>query len=278
MLWLKLRVDGGIDLHFRVRGSHKLNQRSGDDWCLIDLAVKSYQLNYGLYDDEALEVFDVLWLEETLEAALKGEDDDHIHYEPIEPYMIFDIYPRRKFGNKTFPFMEWKIILWNGAPSESSITLGIYDEEMRLLLLYLKYARGAYREGNQEIQKMLKDGNLYGDVMPDTHLEKIAEDKQEETLGQRIRAQRIRLGMTQEELAEALYVEKSIISYYENDKKEMRASGLAEIAKVLQTMPNYLLGFADNNDGFADEALGLLRDVKDQSVREILLKQIRALI
>ena len=52
----------------------------------------------------------------------------------------------------------------------------------------------------------------------------------EETL-----AQRIRLGMPQEELAEALYVEKSIISYYENDKKEMRVSGLAEIAKVLQT-------------------------------------------
>ena len=70
---------------------------------------------------------------------------------------------------------------------------------------------------------------------------------------------------------------KSIISYYENDKKEMRASGLAEIAKVLQTTPNYLLGFVDN-DGFADEALGLLRDVKDQSEREILLKQIRALI
>ena len=68
------------------------------------------------------------------------------------------------------------------------------------------------------------------------------------------------------------------ISYSENDKEEMRASGLAEIAKVLQTTPNYLLGFADNNDGFADEALGLLRDVKDQSVREILLKQIRALI
>ena len=58
----------------------------------------------------------------------------------------------------------------------------------------------------------------------------------------------------------------------------MRASGLAEIAKVLQTTPNYLLGFADNNDGFADEALGLLRDVKYQSVREILLKQIMALI
>ena len=93
----------------------------------------------------------------------------------------------------------------------------------------------------------------------------------EETLGQRIRAQRIRLGMTQEELAEALYVEKSTISYYENDKKEMRASGLAELAKVLHTTPNYLLGFAENNDDFAHEALGLLQDVKDQAAREVLL-------
>ena len=40
---------------------------------------------------------------------------------------------------------------------------------------------------------------------------------------------------TREDFDEALYVEKSIISYYENDQKEMRASGLAEIAKVLQT-------------------------------------------
>ena len=56
----------------------------------------------------------------------------------------------------------------------------------------------------------------------------------EETLGQRIRAQRIRLGMTQEELAEALYVEKSIISLRKMIRREMRASGLAEIAKVLR--------------------------------------------
>ena len=79
-------------------------------------------------------------------------------------------------------------------------------------------------------------------------------------------------------LGSARFLSQLDISYYENDKEEMRASGLAEIAKVLQTTPNYLLGFADNNDGFADEALGLLRDVKDQSVREILLKQILGLL
>ena len=43
-------------------------------------------------------------------------------------------------------------------------------------------------------------------------------------------------------------------------------------------MRDFFLLIFGNNDGFADEALGLLRDVKYQSVREILLKQIRALI
>ena len=98
----------------------------------------------------------------------------------------------------------------------------------------------------------------------------------EETLGQRIRAQRIRLGMTQEELAEALFVEKSTISYYENDKKEMRAGGLAEMAKVLQTTPNYLLGYAYSDDDFLSEALSLLEGIKDETVKKVLLAQIKA--
>ena len=63
--------------------------------------------------------------------------------------------------------------------------------------------------------------------------EKMSKLNNETTLGQRIRAQRIRMGMTQEELAELLYMKKSTISYYENDKKEMRASGLADLAKAL---------------------------------------------
>ena len=98
----------------------------------------------------------------------------------------------------------------------------------------------------------------------------------EETLGQRIRAQRIRLGMTQEELAEALFVEKSTISYYENDKKEMRASGLAEMARVLQTTPNYLLGYTYSDDDFLSETLSLLEGIKDETVKKVLLAQIKA--
>jgi len=91
-----------------------------------------------------------------------------------------------------------------------------------------------------------------------------------------ILAPRDSLGMTQEELAEALFVEKSTISYYENDKKEMRASGLAEMARVLQTTPNYLLGYTYSDDDFLSEALSLLEGIKDETIKIVLLAQIKA--
>ena len=74
----------------------------------------------------------------------------------------------------------------------------------------------------------------------------------EETLGQRIRAQRIRLGMTQEELAD-----------------------------VLQTDPNYLIlgeKAPEAANGFMNEAEGLFSKITDPKVQEMLLKQIRALV
>ena len=96
----------------------------------------------------------------------------------------------------------------------------------------------------------------------------------EETMGQRIRAQRIRLGMTQEELAEILYLKKSTISYYENDKKEMKASSLSELARALHTTPDYLLGF--EKDPFVTEAMRLLQSIRDEQVKTFLLAQIKA--
>lgn len=65
----------------------------------------------------------------------------------------------------------------------------------------------------------------------------------EETLGQRIKAQRIRMGYTQESLAEAMCVPKSTISAYENDKVDIKGSVLIELSHYLYTTPNYLLGF-----------------------------------
>ena len=65
------------------------------------------------------------------------------------------------------------------------------------------------------------------------------------TLGERIREQRILMQMTQEELAEELYVKKSTISMYENDKVDIKGSILIELSGFLHSSPNYLLGMEE---------------------------------
>ena len=103
----------------------------------------------------------------------------------------------------------------------------------------------------------------------------------EETLGQRIRAQRIRLGMTQEELAKATFIPKPTISNYENDRIDIKSSVIAELAKALEADPNYLImgkKATESNNRFVDEAADLLSKITDPKVQELLLKQIRALV
>ena len=103
----------------------------------------------------------------------------------------------------------------------------------------------------------------------------------EETLGQRIRAQRMRLGMTQEELAEITFIPKPTISNYENDRIDIKSSVIAELAKALETDPNYLIlgeKAPEVANGFMNEAEGLFSKITDPKVQEMLLKQIRALV
>ena len=101
----------------------------------------------------------------------------------------------------------------------------------------------------------------------------------ENTLGARIKAQRIRCGMTQEELAEVMCIPKSTISAYENDKVDIKSSVIVELAKVLETDANYLLGMEDSEeDAFINEAMELLKKIKDEKVKHLLLRQIEATV
>lgn len=100
----------------------------------------------------------------------------------------------------------------------------------------------------------------------------------ENTLGARIKAQRIRCGMTQEELAEAMCIPKSTISAYENDKVDIKSSVIVELSKVLETDANYLLGIeAPEEDAFVYEAMELLKQIRDEKIKRLLLKQIGVL-
>lgn len=100
----------------------------------------------------------------------------------------------------------------------------------------------------------------------------------EETLGQRIKAARIRKGYTQEELAEVMHVTKATLSAYENDKVDIKGSVLIELSVHLDTNPNYLLGFEDGSeDSFIKKAEALLLYIKDKRAQEMLLAQITAI-
>ena len=103
----------------------------------------------------------------------------------------------------------------------------------------------------------------------------------EETLGQRIKAQRIRMGWTREELAERTIISKPTISNYENDKIDIKSSVMAELAEALQTDPNYLImgeKASESDNRFVSEAAELFSKITDPMVQEMLLKQIRALV
>lgn len=63
----------------------------------------------------------------------------------------------------------------------------------------------------------------------------------EKTIGQRIKECRIKLGMTQQDLADALYIPKTTVSSYERDVVDMKMGIIKELAKVLHTTVGYLI-------------------------------------
>ena len=64
-----------------------------------------------------------------------------------------------------------------------------------------------------------------------------------ETLG--IRTLRLNLGITQPQLAEMVGVSKAVISFWENDINEPKASYVKILAKCLNVTSDYLLGLED---------------------------------
>ena len=70
-------------------------------------------------------------------------------------------------------------------------------------------------------------------------------------IGKRIKAKRIELGMTQEDLANRLgYKSKTTIAKIENGTNDITQSRVVDFANVLNTTPAYLMGW--NNEANAN--------------------------
>ena len=100
----------------------------------------------------------------------------------------------------------------------------------------------------------------------------------EKTVGMRIRECRVKMGMTQDELAEVLMTKKSTISAYENDKIDIKISILKQIAKVLDTTVFYLVGEQDENISAEVMQMAMvLQQIQSKELRKVAIKQLKVL-
>ena len=65
------------------------------------------------------------------------------------------------------------------------------------------------------------------------------------TIGEKIKARRIELGMTTEELGQLIGVQRSAVTKYEKDKIDLKSKQLQEIAKALDVPATSLLADDD---------------------------------
>lgn len=101
----------------------------------------------------------------------------------------------------------------------------------------------------------------------------------EMTMGMRIRECRVRMGMTQEELAELICCKKSLISQYENDKVDIKGSVIVELVEYLGTTTGYLLNgeIGCDLDENEMEMLKLMKLLNNPALKKIALEQVKIL-
>ena len=100
----------------------------------------------------------------------------------------------------------------------------------------------------------------------------------EMTMGMRIRECRVKMGMTQEELAEVLYTKKCTISAYETGKIDIKVSILKDIARILNTTAGYLMdGEEMGFDADVMQLAMMLQEMKNKDVRNVAIEQVKIL-
>ena len=98
-------------------------------------------------------------------------------------------------------------------------------------------------------------------------------NKENNTVGLRIRECRKEMGYSQETLAAMLYMKKTTICKYEKDEHDIPSSVLVELAKALHATPNYLLLGDIETDDWLDDMILLLEKIKRPEYRELARKQ-----
>lgn len=87
----------------------------------------------------------------------------------------------------------------------------------------------------------------------------------------------MKIGMTQEELAEVLYIPKTTVSSYERDVVDMKMGIIKELAKALHTTVGYLIeGDGEELDADVMRVAILLQEMPVE-LRRVAMEQVKVL-
>lgn len=99
------------------------------------------------------------------------------------------------------------------------------------------------------------------------------------TVGGRIKKLRLDARLSQEDLAGLLYLEnKSSVSSYETNRRGISGDLAIQLAEVLCSSVSYILNGDGEVDDITSETMELLKQLKNNAVKQTALKQIKALI
>ena len=99
------------------------------------------------------------------------------------------------------------------------------------------------------------------------------------TVGGRIKAKRLEAGLTQEQLADKLFVKFSMISRYERSESNMGIDTLKSIAAALGCSASYLLEGVDSQlTTDEEELLRIYKGLKSDELRKLALAQMKLLL
>lgn len=98
------------------------------------------------------------------------------------------------------------------------------------------------------------------------------------TVGGRIKSARTNKRLTQQELADQLYIPMTTLSTYENNRAELKSQIVVEIATALDVTTDYLLTGSDNEtDAMEQELLAIFRSIEIQEIKKVGLEQLKCL-
>ena len=98
------------------------------------------------------------------------------------------------------------------------------------------------------------------------------------TVGGRIKSARTNKGLTQQELADQLYIPITTLSTYEHNKAELKGSVVVELASALGVTTDYILtGTAGEITPMEQELLAIFRSIGSADLKRVGLEQLKCL-